>query len=107
MLPMRPAPSNGLTSMYASRIRTLYRQATEATREHGLNWYATEHANAAALARHAGEPLAVVCACLAVLSPRCQWPRVKEACAHLLAGERPSGVFGRNFEKAKAILGVR
>jgi hypothetical protein len=93
--------------MHASRIRALYVQAADATKQHGLHWYATEHAYAAALARHAGEPLAVVCACLAVLSPRCQWPRVKDACAHLLAGERPSGVFGHNLVKAKAILGVR
>jgi hypothetical protein len=87
-----------------AEIRLLYDQSDTAIRIRGWRWYATEHTYALGLARRTGYPLHLTCACLAVLSPRCQWPRVKNACNALLAGERPSGVFGHNLAKAAAIL---
>src|SRR5207245_6654817 len=51
-----------------------------------------------------GRPVRSICACLAVLSPRCKWPRVKDACRELLAGNHASGIFGHNVAKAERIL---
>src|SRR6266404_3901793 len=89
---------------HLAEIRTLYATAHDATQEQGRQWYTREHAEAFLLAKSTGRPMRTICACLAVLSPRCQWPRVKSACAQLLAGNEPRGLFSRNVEKAEQIL---
>ena len=100
---MRPPPQHP----HLAQIRTLYAAAHPATREHGCQWYAREHAAALLLAKSTGRPVRTICACLAVLSPRCQWPRVKHACSELLAGNEPRGIFGHNLAKAEKILASR
>jgi hypothetical protein len=89
---------------YRAQIRQFYREAPKTTRQHGSAWYTQEHVYAARLAKRADHPLRIVCACLAILSPRCQWPRVKDACRDMLGGNRPRGIFGRNVAKAAIIL---
>lgn len=89
---------------HVRQIRTIYREVATSTKQNGHQWYEREHAEAHALARDTGMPTGLVCACLAVLSPRCQWPRVKSACRELLVGQKPSGIFGHNLRKAAAIL---
>src|SRR6266436_397244 len=97
---MRPAQQYP----HLAQIRALYRAAHDATREEGRRWYTREHAEALLLAKNTGRPVRTICACLAVLSPRCQWPRVKYACRELLAGKHPNGIFGHNVAKAEQIL---
>jgi hypothetical protein len=87
-----------------TQIGQLYREAPRTTRQSGCAWYIDEHRNAARLAKRARRPLRIVCACLAVLSPRCQWPRVKIACDELLSGRAPRGLLPHNVVKAQAIL---
>jgi hypothetical protein len=91
---------------YLVQIRQFYREASKTTKRHGSAWYTAEHGEAARLAKRADRPLRIVCACLAVLSPRCQWPRVKDACGEMLAGNKPRGIFGRNVAKAAMILAL-
>src|SRR5437879_6143619 len=86
---------------HLAQIRSLYATAHDATREQGRQWYAREHAETLLLAKSTGRPVRQICACLAVLSPRCQWPRVKSACAQMLAGNQPRGIFGHNVAKAE------
>src|SRR5437870_2846778 len=100
MRPARQCP-------HLAQIRTLYAAAPAATREQGSQWYAREHAAALLLAKSNGRPVRTICACLAVLSPRCQWPRVKDACRELLAGNQPRGIFAHNRAKAENILASR
>jgi hypothetical protein len=94
-------------SRHISQIRKFYREAHTITQQHGRIWYAEEHGYAARLAKRADRPVRIICACLAVLSPRCQWPRVKNACNQLLSGNAPRGIFGRNIAKAEEILASR
>ena len=89
---------------HARRIESLYRATSADTRAAGLIWYEREHAYAATLARASGQPVASVCACLAILSPRCRWPRVKTACEALLAGHKPRGLLPHNLAKAVYVL---
>ena len=90
--------------LHARQIRMLYNQTDAAIRRQGQDWYRREHHEARSLAKAMGLELRQVCACLAVLSPRCQWPRVKRACRELLLGKKPAGIFGHNLRKAAAIL---
>jgi hypothetical protein len=90
--------------LHARQIRMLYNQTDAAVRRQGQDWYRREHHEARALAKATGLELRQVCVCLAVLSPRCQWSRVKRACGELLAGQRPAGIFGHNLRKAAGIL---
>ncbi len=94
-------------SRHISQIRKFYREAHTITQQHGRIWYQREHDYALWLAQRTGHTPRIVCACLAVLSPRCQWTRVKGACGQLLSGDVPSGIFGRNLAKAKTILTSR
>src|SRR5207253_5712690 len=72
--------SSDLTnSRHISQIRKFYREAHTITQQHGRIWYAEEHGYAVRLAKRADQPVRIICACLAVLSPRCQWPRVKRS----------------------------
>jgi len=89
---------------YLAQARLLYESAGQTARHEGWHWYFREHKEASRLAEHTGHSLAVVCACLAVLSPRCQWRRVKKACELLLEGQNPPGVFAHNLAKATRIL---
>lgn len=89
------------------RIRALYAAIDKETRSRGQHWYHTEHAYAVSLARRTGLSVRAVCAVLAVLSPRCQWPRVKTACEEILKGRTPAGLFDHNLAKARAILASR
>src|SRR5437867_9687536 len=91
-------------SRHTARIRALYETIDEVTKERGRAWYIQEHKEAARLAFDYGHSLRAFSACLAVLSPRCQWPRVKQSCRELLAGEMPAGLFGHNLAKARQIL---
>src|SRR6266516_693176 len=77
---------------------------TRSTRSRHMPQIRTLYAAALLLAKTTGRPVRTICACLAVLSPRCQWPRVKSACAQLLAGNEPGGIFGHNVAKAEKIL---
>jgi hypothetical protein len=88
----------------SAEIRLLYDRSDATTRVRGRRWYATEHAYAVCLSKSADRPVRLIAACLAVLSPRCQWPRVKAACEELLAGRTPAGIFNRNLAKARDIL---
>jgi hypothetical protein len=88
-------------SLHVRQIRILYSEAASSTK-HGCEWYEREHTEAHSLAKAMGLELRLVC--VAVLSPRCQWPRVKQACRELLAGEKPPGIFGHDLRKAAAIL---
>src|SRR5436190_10156276 len=97
---MRPAPQ----CPHLAQLRTLYAAVGDSTRDHGRQWYTREHATALLIAKSTGQPVRTICACLAVLRPRCQWPRVKYACAQLLAGNEPRGIFGHNLAKAEHIL---
>ena len=90
--------------LHMRQIRRIYREAASSTKQYGREWYEREHTEARSLAITMGLELRLVCACLAVLSPRCQWPRVKSACRQLLSGENPPGIFGHNLRKAAAIL---
>src|SRR5262245_66654641 len=90
--------------LFRKQIRTLYDEADSNTKDEGRRWYECEHSEARALARKTNLDVRLVCACLAILSPRCQWPRVKRACAELLSGKQPAGIFGHNRNKATAIL---
>jgi hypothetical protein len=89
------------------RIESMYHKASDLTKQRGQLWYQREYDYALWLAQRTGHPPRIVCACLAVLSPRCQWPRVKGACGQLLSGDVPSGMFGRNLAKAQEILASR
>ena len=89
------------------QIRTLYAETNSITRKTGGAWYRTEHAEIENLAKRTGHEPEIIAACLAVLSPRCQWPRVKAACEDLLSGATPSGIFRHNLEKARLILAAR
>ncbi len=89
---------------FVSRILAIYRAADALNRDQGRLWYQKEHDEACAIARETGLPVEHVCACLAVLSPRCQWPRVKAASRELLSGRRPRGFFNRNLAKAAQIV---
>jgi hypothetical protein len=100
MAPLRQYP-------HIARIRSFYDKASDSTKQRAHQWYQREHDYALWLARRTGYPPRIVCACLAVLSPRCQWPRVKGACGQLLSGDVPSGIFKRNQAKAKEILKSR
>ncbi len=93
--------------LHLRRIRTLYEKAPAEMRERGRHWYKREHAEARLIAEEAGLPVEHVCACLAVLSPRCQWPRVKAASRELLSGKKPRGFFNRNLTKAVQIVSSR
>lgn len=92
---------------HVNRIRSFYQKANDVTRHRGEQWYQREHDYALWLAQRTGYPPRIVCACLAVLSPRCQWTRVKGACGQLLSGDMPSGIFGRSLAKAEEILASR
>src|SRR6266436_1087619 len=100
---MRPAQQYP----HLAQIRALYRAAHDATRQEGRRWYTREHAEALLLAKSTGRPARTICACLAVLSPRCQWSRAKYACRNLLAGTHPGGISGHNVAKAKHTLASR
>ncbi len=93
--------------LYVSQILAIYRAADALTRDQGRLWYQKEHDEACAIAKESGLPVEHVCACLSVLSPRCQWPRVKAASRELLSGKRPAGIFGRNLAKAAQIITSR
>ena len=89
------------------QIRTLYAETNAITRKTGGAWYQTEHAEIEILAKRTGHEPEIIAACLAVLSPRCQWPRVKAACEAFLSGATPAGIFRHNLEKARLILAAR
>ena len=89
---------------YLARIHTLYAAIDKETKRQGKRWYRAEHDYAVSLARNNGHSLCTICACLAILSPRCQWPRVKMVCQDLLHGRTPTGIFGHNLRKAKRLL---
>jgi hypothetical protein len=76
-------------SWHITRIRSIYDKANDATRLRGKLWYEREHDYALWLARRTGHSPRIVCACLSVLSPRCQWPRVKGACADCCPSGNP------------------
>jgi len=71
---------------YLAQARLLYEKAGQFIQHEGRHWYLREHKEALGLAEGTGHPLRIVCACLAVLSPRCHWRRVKKACKLLLEG---------------------
>lgn len=97
-------PCSTIRNSHLVRIHTLYEAIDKETQRQGKRWYKTEHAYAAHLARHNGHSLRTVCACLAILSPRCQWPRVRRVCEDLLHGRTPTGIFGHNLRKARRLL---
>jgi hypothetical protein len=92
---------------YLAQASALYESAGESIQQEGRRWYFREHDEAIRLAEGSGYPLHIVCACLAVLSPRCQWRRVKKACELLLRGRKPPGIFSHNLNKAASILATR
>jgi len=92
------------STTYLAQASALYESAGESIQQEGSLWYFREHKEALCLAEGTGYALRVVCACLAVLSPRCQWRRVKKACKLLLDGGKPPGIFNHNVSKAARIL---
>jgi hypothetical protein len=93
-------------SAHVKEILGLIAEIPCATRREGAEWYWREHGDLVALSRQVQKPVRIVSAALAVLSPRCRWPHAKAALALVLAGQRPAGIFAKNFGKARAILSM-
>ena len=97
-------PTNKQCVRHMREILAIFSRIDADTKEQGRAWYREEHDSLLIIAREARQPVRTVCACLAVLSPRCQWRRAKEALALVLAGRRPAGIFTRSVKKARRIL---
>lgn len=95
---------HALLSAQIDRICAFYEHTDNDIRRRGRAWYRNEHRDARDLAELSGYPVKHVCACLAILSPRCRWPRVKDACRLLLLGQTPRGIFTHNRVKAERVL---
>jgi hypothetical protein len=91
---------------HVEHILDLYAQIDRPTRQEGIEWYWREHRALVAICRQNHKPVRIVSASLAVLSPRCQWPRAKAALVLVLAGRCPAGIFRRNVRNARAILSM-
>jgi hypothetical protein len=100
-------PTQETCARHVREISAFLACINDEAKEAGLTWYTREHRTAQRTARRSGYPTRAICACLAVLSPRCQWNRAKHALEVILAGGRPTGIFPRNIEKAEAILATR
>lgn len=82
----------------ADRVELTWHRCRAAGVPHG--WY-REH-RVAILDRCGGDPRGPAVA--AVLSPRVAWERVLECTPAVLAGERPSGFFGRSLDRAARLV---
>ena len=88
----------------ATMLVQYFNQLTSDVLENGTDWYHTAYLECLRLSRLYFVPLDVVVAIVAVMSPLLNWDRNIGAAVDVLEGRYPKSVFGKNANKAMAIL---